>query len=255
MTGGALVVVGTGIKLASQCTPEAERAIKSADIVFAAADPIVIHWLQSLNGAIESLHSFYQEGRSRADTYELMTDAILSAVRDGKQTCAAFYGHPGVFVRPAHLAIARARLEGYEAVMLPGVSAEDCLCADLGVDPGFGLQSYEAHDFFVHGRKIDPSAGLVLWQLAVFGDSTFARLRADPKHLALLAEALMEIYPFDHEVVVYEAATLPVGAARIQRLPICDLAEALVTQQSTLYLPPVRLPVAITARLALLNGV
>ena len=64
-----------------------------------------------------------------------MAEAILEPVRAGKRVCAAFYGHPGVFVLPSHDAISRARAEGFEATMLPGVSAEDCLVADLGVDP------------------------------------------------------------------------------------------------------------------------
>jgi hypothetical protein len=34
--------------------------------------------------------------------------------------------------------------------MLPAVSAEDCLFADLGVDPGAaGCQSHEAADFLI----------------------------------------------------------------------------------------------------------
>jgi hypothetical protein len=37
--------------------------------------------------------------------------------------------------------------------MLPGISAEDCLFADLGIDPGiYGCQSYEATDFLANGR-------------------------------------------------------------------------------------------------------
>jgi hypothetical protein len=36
--------------------------------------------------------------------------------------------------------------------MLPAISAEDCLFADLGVDPAdHGCPSYEATDFLVHG--------------------------------------------------------------------------------------------------------
>jgi len=38
--------------------------------------------------------------------------------------------------------------------MLPGISTEDCLYADLGVDPGLiGSQNFEATDFIVSGRK------------------------------------------------------------------------------------------------------
>ena len=55
---------------------------------------------------------------------------------------------PGVFARVPHKAIAQARAEGFEAHMEAGVSAEDCLYADLGIDPGeVGCQQYEASQF------------------------------------------------------------------------------------------------------------
>ena len=102
-----------------------------------------------------------------------MAEAILEPVRAGKRVCAAFYGHPGVFVLPSHEAIARARAEGFDATMLPGVSAEDCLVADLGVDPARnGLQSYEAGDFLRRRPAIEPTTALVLWQIGVVGART-----------------------------------------------------------------------------------
>lgn len=42
----------------------------------------------------------------------MMIERILQSVRSGGMTCAIFYGHPGVFVYPAHEAIRRARAEG-----------------------------------------------------------------------------------------------------------------------------------------------
>ena len=48
--------------------------------------------------------------------------------------------------------------------MLPGISSEDCLFADLGVDPGVsGCQSYEATDFLMNAPIIDSSTQLILW--------------------------------------------------------------------------------------------
>ena len=61
---------------------------------------------------------------------------MLAPIRRGIRLCAVVYGHPGVFVYASHEAVRRCRLEGLPARMLPGISAEDCLLADLGVDPG-----------------------------------------------------------------------------------------------------------------------
>ena len=56
--------------------------------------------------------------------------------------------------------------------MLPGISAEDCLFADLGVDPAeAGCQSYEATRFLERRPAIEPRAALILWQIGVVGSA------------------------------------------------------------------------------------
>lgn len=95
---------------------------------------------------------------------------MVQNVREGKVVVAVFYGHPGVFASPTHRAIALAKAEGFKAIMLPGVSAEDCLCADLGIDPAtIGLLTYEATDLLIRNRVLVPSIPLVLWQVGVVG--------------------------------------------------------------------------------------
>ena len=55
--------------------------------------------------------------------------------------------------------------------------------------------------------------------------------------LELLAE---EGYPPGHEVVVYEAATLPISAPRMECLPLSALVDTTLSPQSTLVVPPAR---------------
>jgi uncharacterized protein YabN with tetrapyrrole methylase and pyrophosphatase domain len=256
MTSGSLIVVGTGIRLAEQCTPEARRQIERAEAVYAVCgDPVVLRWLETLNSHTVSLDYLYGSGRARDETYDAMTTAILEGVRSGKKICAVFYGHPGVFVAPSHAAIHRARAEGFEARMIPAISSEDCLYADLGVDPGrLGCQSYEVTDFLIHARRFDRTAALILWQIAVVGDQSLREFEPNPKRIGLLAEILMEDYPPDHAVTIYEAATLPVGRPKIHIMPLRSLHEAEVTQQSTLFIPPLSDPVVCPERLAKLNA-
>jgi uncharacterized protein YabN with tetrapyrrole methylase and pyrophosphatase domain len=244
MARGSLVVVGTGIKLAAHCTPEARQCIESAELVFTAGgDPVMEQWLTTINKSTISLHDFYGGTRSREETYEAATEAIVEAVRDGKRVCVAFYGHPGVFVNPSHEAIRRAREEGFAARMLPGISAEDCLFADLGLDPGeLGCQSYEATDFLSNARKFDSTAMLILWQIAVVADHTFRVFDSDPNRLKILADSLIQHYGSEHLVAVYEAAALPVTQPRIQWVTLATLHTADVLQHSTLYVPPREVP-------------
>jgi uncharacterized protein YabN with tetrapyrrole methylase and pyrophosphatase domain len=234
------VVIGTGIRIAGQLAGDAIAWIKVSDKLFhVVADLVAERILHGLNPAAESLVGLYEEGKPRIRTYHAMVDRILGAVRAGHKTCLVAYGHPGVFAYPAHESIRRAREEGYTAMMYPAVSAEDCLFADLGVDPATsGCQSHEATHFMIYGRKVDPSAALILWQVGSFGDTTYRREGAGNKALPVLVERLLRDYPPDHEVVIYEAAIYPGCPPRVDRLPLEKLAEARVTLASTLYVPP-----------------
>ena len=237
---GSLSCVGVGMMLGAHIGPRARATIEQADVVFGAvSDPLVELWLQQMHGDVRSLQPYYAEGKSRHDTYREMVGAMLAEVRAGRQVCGAFYGHPGVFARVPHKAIAQARAEGFEAHMEPGVSAEDCLYADLGIDPGdFGCQHFETSQFMFYRRRIDPSAYLVLWQVGVAGDRTVRRFSTGPAYRRLLVERLAEDYPADHVVTVYEAATLPITAPRMEQMPLSRLLDAELHMQTTLVIPP-----------------
>jgi len=248
---GRLSVVGTGIRLGGHLTVETRHLVRHADRVFAVlADPFSLDVLRELNSNVASLQVHYRRGRPRDESYERMITAVLEPVRAGEHVCAAFYGHPGVFVWPAHESIRRARADGFEAIMYPGVSAEDCLVADLGLDPGVsGLQTYEAADFLVHPRVFDPRTPLVLWQLAVLGDRSRSTFRTDPAWVRALAGILAEAYPDDHAVTVYEAAVGPFDEVRAEPVSLYRLHELEFTQASTLYVPPIGIPEPDEARL------
>lgn len=244
MKSGALVVVGTGILPIGHCSAEANRAIAGADVVFAqAGDDFALHWLRGVNPNTVSLASLYSRASDRAIAYEAMVDAIMAEVRRGRRVCAVFYGHPGVFVTPSSRALTLARSEGFEAWMLPAISAEDCLFADLELDPAVnGCQTFEARDFLLNQRIFDPSAELILWQIAVVGGDQSGGSVWGREGIKDLSEVLMETYPPDHLVVLYRAATLPTLPPTIERLPLRALAEGDIDQASTLYVPPLGPP-------------
>lgn len=240
MRRGALTVVGTGIRIGPQLTPESRAAIEAADeLLYVNAEPLGDRWLATLHPHARNLASHYRVGTPREHVYEAIVEAILEPVRRGARVCAAFYGHPGVFVRPSHEAIARARAEGHEARMLPAVSAEDCLFADLGVDPAtHGCASFDATTFLARPRPVDPSAALVLWQVAAVRESRAVPTGEHGANMQVLVERLSAAYPPEHEVVLYEASPFPVGEPFVKRLPLAELARTVPPPQATLYVPP-----------------
>lgn len=238
--------VGTGMRMAGQMTPIALSHIETADVVIAAVPNIFARkWLQGVAKEYICLLGYYsdcdEEGKNRRDTYRRMADTILQHVRAGKKVCAAFYGHPGIFACISHMAIADARAEGFSAGMEPGISAEDCLVADLGLDPGsHGTQAMETTQFMIYQRAIDPSALLILWQPGIAGDLSLKRFDTNSAYLQILVEKLARSYPLEHEVILYEAATHPLEQARIDKLRLADLPQAALKQITTLVIPPAR---------------
>ena len=237
---GSLVCVGIGMTLGSHITPLARSYISNADVVFTGlSDGVIELWLAKMHPDVRSLQTFYREGKPRSETYQQMVDAMLNEVRAGKRVCGAFYGHPGVFALPTHKAIEIARREGYPAHMEPGVSAEDCLYADLGIDPGkYGCQHYEASQYMLYRRRIDTSAYLMLWQVGVAGDQSLARFSTGAAYRQVLVDVLARDYDLDHEVILYKAVTLPMHRPRIERLRLRDLPAANVDSHVTLVIPP-----------------
>lgn len=240
MPQGRLNIVGTGHLGAGQVTPQALACIQRADKLFyLLSDPVSCAWIEELNPAAESLANSYGTDKDRLDSYHEMVERMLAPVRRGLEVCGAFYGHPGVFAFPTHEAIRRARGEGFEAWMLPGVSAADCLFADLGLDPAtHGCQMYEATDFLYRRRRLDPTSLLVLWQIGAIGISTSPAGPCGPAALRLLREVLAHDYPLDHEVVIYEAARFPVCRPKVLQVTLEDFPAARVSGYSTLLVPP-----------------
>ncbi len=237
-----LIVVGTGIRIAGQLTIEAAAWISRAERLFyCVADPVGERIICALNERAEALMPFYVDGKPRSETYESMVETIMQSVRAGDMTVVAFYGHPGVFAFPSHEVIRRARAERFCARMLPAVSAEDCLFADLGVDPAdTGCQSLEASDFLLRMRTIDTTQQLVLWQIGVLGEWVYRREFYELCAAPLLVQKLLETYPPTHAAIVYEAATSLGATPRIVSTAIGAIHTVALTPISTLYVPPVR---------------
>ena len=236
---GSLVVVGSGIQFGRHASERSLSEISEAQVVFCLADPFALGMIRGLRPDAINLGVHYAPGKDRRQTYREIDAAIMAEVRAGKQVCAVFYGHPGVFADVPHKVVRKTRAEGMPARMEPGISAEACLYADLGLDPGHrGVQSMEATQFLVYDRKLDADGLVLLWQVALSGDLSCSRLHADPEGLQALVDRLMRWYPPEYEVILYEAARLPIESPRIERLALRDLPSARYEEYTTLVIPP-----------------
>lgn len=240
---GELVCVGTGMRLAGQLTPISKSHIETADVVVGAvANQLSRDMLQRLSKEFICLWSYYgdgsDDGTPRNQSYRQMADKIIELVKQGKKVCAAFYGHPGVFACIGNMAIKDLQKQGYRTQMLPAISAEDCLVADLGIDPGErGMQSMEATQYLINQRNIDTGGLFIVWQPGIVGDLSMKKFVTTEQKVALLVEKLARIYPHDHQVILYEAATNPLQQPRIDYLSLSDVPAAPLSQITTLVIP------------------
>lgn len=239
-SAGQLVVVGSGIQLGRQMCARAIDEVRVAEVVFGLVDPPTHAWLSELRPDIIDLRASYADDRDRRESYVEMECLIANAVSAGHRVCAVFYGHPGVYAQVSHGAIARVRAAGFPARMEPGISAEACLYADLGLDPGrHGVQSFEATRFMVRDFAVEPSALLLLWQIAVAGRLDCTGFAPCANRLSLLVGKLRRWYPPDTPVILYQAARLAIETFRADRIPLGELPKARIEEHTTLVVPPV----------------
>ncbi|MDT8341043.1 MAG: SAM-dependent methyltransferase [Longimicrobiales bacterium] len=244
-SGGSLVVAGVGMTFLSHLTAEVRGEIEGADDVFlVVANPAMADWVRRANPRVTPLDMYREQepGLDSAAEWQRQIDVAiertLAPARTGRRVCVVLDGHPAVSVDPVHRLVGQAEREGIPTRFLPGISAEDCLFADLAIDPARdGCQSFEATDFLLRRRPFSESSGLLLRQIGLIGEFMLLGRRND-HGLHVLTDTLLERYPATHPVVLYEAALLPVGGARLERIALADLPGAGVTDFSTLYVPP-----------------
>lgn len=238
----SLVVVGVGIKFLSHISTETKAYISQSDkVLYLVNDPLMQEWIEELNPNSESLDYLYNKHVLRTDSYKEISNYILQSMNDNKHVCVVMYGHPSVFAQPALDAVKEAKKQGYYAKILPAISAEDCLFADLLIDPGScGCQSFETTDFLIHDRKFDTNSHLVLWQVGVIAVLSHLKMQNDKNGIITLTNYLKQFYPSQHLVTIYEASQYPNFEPRITEVILENLPDAILSRLSTLYVPPLQ---------------
>ena len=127
-------------------------------------------------------------------------------LEEDNHVCVAFYGHPCFIAKPALDAVNQALQKKHYAKILPGISAEDCLFADLKINPGdCGYQAYEATDFLIYNRIFSPQSHLVLWQIGFVGNIGHPKYNKNKEAIIFLVKYLCQFYNLKHTIIIYEA--------------------------------------------------
>lgn len=240
MSTHSLTIVGTGIKTISHITTEARACVENADKLFYLVnEPMLDEWLAHQNQDAESLLPLYDQFPERTQNYHAIAQHVVNALDKNKSVCLALYGHPMVFCDVATYAIKKAKAAGYETMILPGISAEDCLFADLQIDPSScGCVTYEATDLLLYRRPLNPLSHLLIWQVGMIGGLGRIDYHDNAKGIGLLKQYLQTMYPLDHPITAYEAAQYPHFKPIIQYATLVDLPKMELSPITTLYVPP-----------------
>jgi uncharacterized protein YabN with tetrapyrrole methylase and pyrophosphatase domain len=240
---GSLTVIGSGIKFAAHMSLESKAYIEHADtVLILVSEPRLEEWIGSLNNNCTNLaEKFYRGDLKRINIYQQIVDFTIEQVKKNQNVCFVTYGHPGVFANAPHIAIQKAKALGYQATMTPGISAEDCLFADLAIDPGeHGCQQYEVTQFLVEQPKFEPKADLILWQIGSLGNTHVTsdkKITESGNKLNVLQKYLLKFYPSQHLVTMYIAAIYPGQDPIIETLALDKLHSYPVKGLETLFIP------------------
>lgn len=202
-------------------------------------EPITKQWIEQYSKLSESLDSIYFSENDRQISYDKIRDKILAELETYNFITVVLYGHPTVFADPGLQSIIAAQKKSIETIILPGISIENCLYADLKVDPGqFGCFHVEATELLLYDKIIEPTAHLCIWQPGMIGNRSVPNSNQKSNHLKLLKLKLKKYYPDDHIAILYEAPMYPGVEPRIHKFSLSDIEAQSIGTLATLYIPP-----------------
>lgn len=242
-----IYIVGTGMVGYTQLTMQARQALERAERTYIVdGQPLVVDHVRSeYCEEVVDLSEEYTDGENRAEIYERMARRVLDDAEetDGPVTLA-LYGHPMVFVSPSQIVIERAPRRGLDVEVQPGISAIDCIYADLGFDPAEnGVQMFEATDLLLREFPLNPEVPAMIWQIEAVETIHHTERGSDPVKYERFRDYLLEFYPDDHEVHLLQTAMYPVADSIQLSVELGNL-ESLTPQLDDgayiMYVPPVR---------------
>ena len=237
-------IVGLGVLNVDQITRETERVIRrSNEVLYVDTGVATRAYLKSLCPRVTSLfETSYEEDGHRLNAYHHMAARVLDAAMDHPPVTFAMHGHPIVGAYAPFLIRDMARLLSLEVLVLPGISAKDCLCAELMVDPCVvGMQMYEATDLLLRRRPLQPDVPALIWQIGCVETRLHTTRVSRPERFERLRSYLLRFYPPQHEVTAVYSTPHPLMPSTVHRFVLQNMCEYahLLHAGFTLYIPAV----------------
>lgn len=255
-----IYIAGLGIRSVAQVTRETEHAFRRCRaILFVDGGIATEDWLRTLCPVVRPLYGeSYAEGGARRAAYRHMAAEVIGAALDTAPVAFAMHGHAIVGAAAPQLIKRAADALGLSVEVLPGISAADCLFADLMFDPvAKGVQMYEATDLLLRRRPLQPDVPLILWQVGTVESCLHTAHAARPERFARLTAYLLTFYPADHPATAVFSSPHPLAPSAIDSFPLSDLGAraAHLHAGTTLFVPPHgERPITDTELLALLES-
>lgn len=242
-----LIIAGTGIKFLSHLTIEVKSAIETSSCVFFLLnEPAMKNWVVKNAKKYISLDDIYFSSKLRSPSYSKIVDELLRSLQKNDDICFLIYGHPTFFSSVVDKITKRISSKEVIIQIMPGISAIDCLFADLKIDPGkTGLQSYDATEFILYDEIFSITSHLVLWQIAIIGEmgiinNNEINLNRQKEGITILISKLMTHYPEDYIVNLYVASQYPGLEFEVVSVELRKLNEVTIPRLATLYIPPLK---------------
>lgn len=221
-------IVGLGVLSVDHVTRETEDAIRNSnEVLYVDTGVATGEFLETLCPKVTAIFdSSYSDSEHRLNAYQLMAARVVDAALQHAPVTFAMQGHPTVGVYAPFLINDMAGVLGLSVRTLPGISALDCMFAELMIDPCvMGMQMYEATDLLLRCRPLQPDVHAMIWQVGCVETRLYSMRVSRPLRFERLQAHLLQFYPADHEVTLFFATPHPLMRSTCHRFPLGALCE------------------------------
>ena len=225
----SIVIVGLGPGRSDLLTLEADRLLRSADMVYlrTGRHPCT-EYLRDAGVSVETFDAVYEAHESLQEVYDEIAGRIVSLGKEAGQNPVVYAvpGHPLVGEITAQSILEKAKQENISIRVVDGLSFIEPAARALQLDILTGLQIVDGQDLTQKPfPALDTDYGVLI-------DQMYNRQAASDIKLTL-----GEIYPDDHEITLIQSSGT--NEEQVISLPLFELdRQAGIDHTTILYVPP-----------------